>query len=244
MLSSYPLARRALFIDVDGTLVPLQERPEQVRFDSQLVQLLKQLHQQTQGAVALVSGRAHHDLKRLCGALRLTIASSHGAWLENAQQQELYRATVDESQHQQLYSALCQLTQVYEPVWVEQKTHGHAVHYRQAPQCEEALYQAMQTLRQHYPGYVLQPGKMVFEFKLSGVDKGQALQRLSQHQPFSQRYPVMVGDDLTDESAFNWVNQHGGLSIKIGEPGPNSCAQYFLATPQQLHSLLRSWLMP
>lgn len=37
-----------------------------------------------------------------------------------------------------------------------------------------------------------------------------------QHAPFASRIPVLVGDDAMDESAFEFVNDRGGISIKAG----------------------------
>src|SRR3546814_18345410 len=63
---------------------------------------------------------------------------------------------------------------------------------------------------------ILQPGKMVFELRPHGIDKGTALRAFMRDAPFAGRLPIMVGDDLTDAAAFIAARQMGGYGIKIG----------------------------
>ncbi|MCD0505168.1 trehalose-phosphatase, partial [Bordetella petrii] len=84
----------------------------------------------------------------------------------------------------------------------------------------------------HPDDFDVQPGKMVFELRPRGVDKGAALRALMKTAPFAGRWPLMIGDDLTDEAAFIAARELGGQGIKIG-PGP-SAAGWRLDSPQAL----------
>ncbi|WP_434934025.1 trehalose-phosphatase, partial [Luteimonas sp. SDU101] len=70
--------RWALFLDVDGTLVPFADDPEQVYVSPRLVDRLGALSSAMDGAVALVSGRHVDVLDRLFAPLRLAAAGLHG----------------------------------------------------------------------------------------------------------------------------------------------------------------------
>ena len=47
-------------------------------------------------------------------------------------------------------------------------------------------------------------------------DKGSGIAALLATPPFSGRTPVFIGDDLTDESGFLFVNAQGGISVRAG----------------------------
>ena len=69
-------------------------------------------------------------------------------------------------------------------------------------------------------------GKMVFELKPPGVDKGGAIAAFMQEPPFRGRQPVFAGDDVTDEAGFTIVNQLGGIAIRIGADQQATAAPY------------------
>jgi trehalose 6-phosphate phosphatase len=116
-----------------------------------------------------------------------------------------------------------------------------ALHYRNAPTREAAARVAAEQLAERFSdGYVLQPGKMVFEIKPKGVDKGRALAAFLDEPPFAGRMPVFAGDDLTDEKGFAVVNARGGLSIKVG--AGETSARTRLDSVDALHEQIASWL--
>lgn len=68
-----------------------------------------------------------------------------------------------------------------------------------------------------YVDYVcLQVGKMVVEFKLCGVSKGDVVYMLMIELLFMGCIVLFVGDDLIDESVFDVVNVLDGWLIKVG----------------------------
>jgi len=231
-------ARAAWFLDFDGTLVELAETPDQVRVEAEVVDMVRDLERASRGAVAFISGRRIADIDRLFAPLRLPVAGQHGAerrgaggrlhqYPENGQgigtMHALLRAWVGQSPG----------------LLLENKGSTLAVHYRRAPELAETLGTFMlELVARTHGGYCLQGGKMVFEIRPSGIDKGTAVLEFIREPPFIGRMPVFVGDDITDESAFAAVLSLGGTAVKVG--GGDSIAPWRLQGVADVHAWIRS----
>ena len=82
------IAAAGLFLDFDGTLVALAERPDGVVVDKALVALLVRLGERLGGRVAIVSGRSLEQLDGMIGAEArgLALVGSHGIEIRRAGQ--------------------------------------------------------------------------------------------------------------------------------------------------------------
>ena len=80
---------------------------------------------------------------------------------------------------------------------------------------------------------------MVAEFKQAHHDKGNGIAALLARPPFLGRRPVFIGDDLTDESGFSFVNTQGGISVRVGPAGVASEAHYRLPDPASVRAELQ-----
>ena len=67
-------SRHSLFVDFDGTLVPLVDHPDLVRADAELLDLLAALNIRFPRRLALVSGRSLEKLYRMIGPITGDIA--------------------------------------------------------------------------------------------------------------------------------------------------------------------------
>lgn len=111
----------------------------------------------------------------------------------------------------------------------EDKGGALAVHFRQARDQAAAVRDFLQQQCERLDhDFHLQPGKDVCELKPFGRDKGRAVRAFMDEPPFAGRTPVCVGDDDTDEHAFEAVNALGGFSVRVGSPGTPTRAQYRL----------------
>jgi trehalose 6-phosphate phosphatase len=224
------------FLDLDGTLVDIVERPALVRIDAALHDLLRRLMALTGGAVALISGRALADIDRLFSPLRLPAAGQHGlerrdAWgavhVFNARPASLRKAA----------ASLQQWVVQYPALELENKGMTFALHYRRAPHLAPAVASVMQQLLGTLgDGFELLHGKMLVEIKPAGKNKGTVIAEFMQEAPFKTRVPVYVGDDTTDECAFARVNQMRGHTLKVGDGATD--ARWRLA---DVHAV-RAWL--
>ncbi|MEI7035883.1 trehalose-phosphatase [Fulvimonas yonginensis] len=231
-----PDQRWALFLDVDGCLLEFVDDPAAVVVSDSLRRLLQALHDRLDGALALVSGRAVHDLDRLFGRPSWALAGLHGYELryDDGSHREI---AVDPVAEARMREAVQALAARMDGVQLEDKHQAIALHCRRAPQRLPALLAAARALAADLPGYELQPGNLVVEFKPAGMDKGRVVEELMQRPPFAGRAPVYLGDDLTDEHAFAAVNRLGGLSVRIGMREPSQ-ARFTLPSPDAVHAWL------
>ena len=92
------------------------------------------------------------------------------------------------------------------------------LHYRLAPHAEKAIYEAVSLIRADLPNAPIEilPGKCVCEIKQAGFDKATGVHELITHEPFRGRYPIFIGDDVTDKSVFAAMPSLGGLAFSVG----------------------------
>jgi trehalose 6-phosphate phosphatase len=208
------LGRCAFFFDFDGTLAEIQPRPELVFISGALHASLDRLAARC--PVAVISGRPLSQLDDFLDPLRLPCAGVHGVERRTAQG-EVQQLSLDHVQLRQIERELTAACASFPALLLESKGVSFALHYRQAPELAEVARDLADEFVARYPQVLaVQPGKCVFELKPKGASKGEVIRRFMQEPPFSQRMPVFLGDDLTDEAGFAAVNAMGGLSVKVG----------------------------
>jgi trehalose 6-phosphate phosphatase len=226
------------FLDIDGTLLDIADRPEEVRVKPRELKLLEELRDAAGGALALVSGRSIAVLDELFQPLRLPVAGQHGAERRDAEGRMHRRPGPS---LESVFSRIARFARRHDGLVVEDKGQSVALHYRLAPQLADAAQAAVRrAVADAGPGIEVQDGKMVFEVKPAGCDKGKAIAAFVREAPFAGRLPVFLGDDVTDELGFRVVNRLGGHSIKIGIGA--SAARWRLADPAEARAWLRAWL--
>lgn len=205
----------AFFLDLDGTLIELAARPDEVQVDGALLQLVERLALVSGGAVALVSGRSLADLDGYLQGLQVTAAGQHG--LERRHLGVLRHADAAAALPlTEVRRVLQDLVTAHRELQLEDKGMSLALHYRGAPRLASWLHHKVRRAVAAHPGLAVMAGKRVLEVKPAGVDKGGAIAAFLAEAPFAGRRPVFVGDDTTDEYAFGVVNRMGGISIKVG----------------------------
>ena len=227
----------ALLLDVDGTLLEFADDPAAVCVDPALHALLRALHRALGGALALVSGRQLADIDRLFGEPDWVAVGLHGLQQRDADG-AVHAQAINPAQRSRLQRAVRELAARHPAVRVEDKGAAIALHCRQMPALWPTLQAACLALLPTLPGYELQPGNLVLEFKPVGSDKGQAVRDLLATPWGAGRMPVYLGDDLTDEHAFAVVNASAGLSVRVGMRTP-TLAHFTLPGPSAAHAWLQ-----
>jgi trehalose 6-phosphate phosphatase len=206
----------AFFIDFDGTLVAIAPEPHLVEVEPRVPELLRGLGERYGKAVAIVTGRSLRVVDRFLAPLELPTAAEHGSVRRDAAGR-VHEDAGPSEMVEAVANRLEPLVQSNAGLLLERKKTSVALHYRQRPDLAEACATAVKDVASDAPEFVILPGKMVFELRPKGVDKGMAVQAFLGEAPFRGRVPVYAGDDVTDEHAFAVVNEAGGVTIKIGD---------------------------
>lgn len=222
----------AVFLDLDGTLCHFSSDPARVALDVGQAEVLRRLALRLGGALCVLSGRAGHDLDRLLQGLPVQRLGAHG--LDPADVADGATRVALE----QAAEALDTIAAAHPGSWLERKPSGCALHYRDAPQHAERLTRAVRRASDRWPALRLLEGRRVLELLPRKANKGRALRRLMQREPFAGRTPVVAGDDVTDEDAFVAARALGGFGIAVG-PRRSPAARFRLRDPDALNAWLR-----
>jgi trehalose 6-phosphate phosphatase len=227
----------ALFLDFDGTLVAIANRPDEVRLDPKTQEALAQLNELLAGALAIITGREIAAVDRFLEPLRLSIAGVHGLMRRDAQG-KTYASAFDSRLPAAIEQAVRPLLAKHPGLLVERKYGALALHYRAHPELEQASIEAIENAVGELQAIEIKRGKMVVEVKAIGGDKGAAVADFLKEKPFAGRRPVFAGDDVSDEDAFVVVNARDGISIKVG-PGTTRASFRAAGTAEFLEWLRR-----
>jgi trehalose 6-phosphate phosphatase len=228
----------AVFFDFDGTLSDIVENPEAARLVSGAAEALTTLSAQC--PVAILSGRDLADVRQRIGLPGIWYAGSHGFELTGPDDTHHENAEAAASIPVLEHAAAELANQLgYIPgVVVEHKRFGVAVHYRNAARDRVgAVAAAVRSVGQHTALRVT-TGREVIELRPDiDWDKGKTLQWVLDHirddgQP-GPLLPIYLGDDITDEDAFDAVHQDGiAILVRHNDDGDRAtAANYALDNP-------------
>lgn len=211
------LSQTCLFLDIDGTIAPIVARPDQVGPVAGRTALLRALSVRLEGRLAVISGRAIPDIDRIVEGAVTAVAGVHG----------LQRRSADGRIHQAqphpgldvVRGRLAEFAAGRPGVLVEDKGLSIAIHYRAEPEAGDPINTAARRIATEN-GLGVQAGDQVVELRTPGQDKGDAIRAFMTEAPFAGGRPVFVGDDLTDEPAFETAARMGGYGLLVGPARP------------------------
>jgi len=190
-----------LVTDVDGTISPIVDVPDEARVTPRNLELLAKLQAQLT-LTAVISGRALEDVHQRIGLPGLVYVGNHG--MESWQGGEVHVSPVAAAYRDNLSAAEPEIKQLMvEGMRFEDKGATLSVHYRQTRDPERVakeLTPSMQEIAEKH-GLHLTQGRMVYEFRPPvKIDKGTAFEELVKtHQLEAAFY---LGDDTTDVAVF------------------------------------------
>jgi len=211
------LSETAVLLDIDGTLLDFAPTPREVWVPPGLAKTLHRLHQRTNGALALVSGRSLNDIDLIFAPDQFPAVGGHGAEMRLQADSEAVAAHAPPLD-KELKRRLAAIARLSPGILLEDKGYSLALHFRLAPRAEKAIYEAVSLIRADLPNAPIEvlPGKSVCEIKHSGFTKASGVLELMTHEPFKGRRPFFIGDDVTDESVFAIMPDLDGLAFSVG----------------------------
>jgi trehalose-phosphatase len=236
-------SRMALFLDFDGTLVPIRKDPEQCHLSSDTKRLLESILGSGKAMVVILSGRSLSDLRKRLTVRGAFYAGSHGIEISVPgirfvhQSANLKRPAIN-----LILQNLKEELRSCEGVRIEEKPYSFALHYRNAaretvPLVREALYRMIKSNPAYRRSFTILRGKKVLELLPSVTwNKGEAalyiMGRLN-----GNYLPICVGDDTTDESLFRTF-YGSGITIRVG-CSRKTAAEYYLKGQWEIPLLLQ-----
>lgn len=224
------------FLDYDGTLAPIVDKPMEAYPHPDVPALLQAID--AQHPVYIVTGRHISHVAELMPEPELDAIGLHGT--QEGRLGGEPRSLISQRTLEAIASMRETLPEI-EGVVVEEKGETFAVHYRDVAD-EQQVLEKLRTWVADLPASLeVIWGKKVAELRPAGSNKGVAVRRISAEHP--GRTPVYLGDDVTDEDAFEALAtlecDRQAVTIKVGD-GPTS-ARYRLDGPEDVVAYLRSY---
>jgi trehalose 6-phosphate synthase/phosphatase len=233
-------AKRLLFLDYDGTLVPFTNRPLEARPPESLLALLEKLTARSDQQVVLVSGRPRRQLDNWLGQISgLWLAAEHGAVVRDpgASGWTPLRATVPMGWKSRVQPVLDHFVDRTPGSFVEEKEYSLVWHYRMSdPEFGDWLANELAaTLEDLLTETELRAvrGQKAIEVRLAWANKGEIVSRMEGLWPADFR--LAIGDDRTDEDLFERLPPEA-WTIHVGQG--QSLARFRLESPAAVVGLL------
>ncbi len=231
--------RPAVFLDYDGTLTPIVDRPEDAIISESMREAVRGLAGRC--PVCVVSGRDRRVVQGLMGIDDLIVAGSHGfdIWSPAGGAIQREEGAGFGDLLDRVKARVREEAASIEGALVEPKKTSVAAHYRLVAEEERPKVKEIvdAVLAEHPDDLKVTPGKMVYEIQPRiDWDKGKAVLYLLEALDLDRDevVPIYLGDDITDEDAFEALADRG-LGIFVGHASDPEVAGRTTAADYVLH---------
>lgn len=221
------LTEKRVFIgfDRDGTLVPYADHPDEAILDECVKLQIEKLSLLPNVTVAIISARSIAQLGRdMRGSTdRLILAGNYGLEISFPDHSEFLHpdAVRLKKTLRKLKLELFKKLPTLGTVIIEDHGLSICVHYHRTEMSERReVIQAVTIFAKLYPELTFINLATSFEIMpAKNWNKGSALDIIESKVGFDQDDWSLLyfGDSVSDEPAFSWINNRGGISVRIGE---------------------------
>ncbi|MGH7978326.1 MAG: trehalose-phosphatase, partial [Limisphaerales bacterium] len=233
--------QRALLLDYDGTLVPFASDPKFAQPDTELMDLLTALANDTANRLVIISGRGRRDLEQWFGRLPVSLVAEHGVWTRRDGNEWRLFKTMSSEWKERVRPILQLFVDRLPGAMLEEKEYSLAWHFRQAD--PDQASQRAKELLDDLSGYTrnidiqVLEGNKVIEIRNTGVNKGTAaMEWLNGGNP---DFVLGIGDDWTDEDMFRALPE-SAHSVRVGMAA--TAARYYLGSHAAVRRTLREMI--
>lgn len=237
-----------LFLDYDGTLSPIARTPAEAHMPDRTKELLFKLSKLPSCKIAIISGRALNDVSRRVGLKNIIYVGNHGFEIKGPKIK--FRSPVSRKYRKVLKGIRVKLKRDLSPfkgVFIEDKGYCLALHYRLANENDISAIASkfyFATFIDEFRNNVqIKSGKMTREIRPPILwNKGMAALWLLEQQSSVMKskdmrvIPIYIGDDLTDEDAFQ-ILRNRGLTVFVGKPNSTK-ARFYLKDSEEVEKFL------
>jgi trehalose 6-phosphate phosphatase len=231
-----------LFLDYDGTITPIHKTPSEAILAPDTIHILQQLLQLPNVRVTIVTGRSMKDIQRFIPFEDIRLIANHGFQIYQDKTEWIHPdAQSSQLKMHELQDILNKSLESFPKAYVEGKQFTLSIHYRNAaaqdvPYIKELTLKAISSFD---PKLVITEGKEVIEVRPPVKwGKGHAVRKIlnaNSYPPNSMK--IYIGDDMTDEDAFQ-VLKTSGITIHVGET-PDTKAQYYVDNVKEVLQILK-----
>lgn len=210
---------RLVILDYDGTLKNFVRLPAVWAGAPTLRarRVLKNLTEQPNTTVAIVSGRPRRALMQWFGSYNVELAAEHGAWTRFGKkwQKVANEFRKDKKRIKQIMEAYTERTAGSA---IEEKEYGIVWHYINVE--PDLAYKRAHELRHDLAAEFdedelsINLGQNILEVKPKHINKGNVVSELVQR--YGADFVLCAGDDYTDEDMFAALPEADAVTIKIG----------------------------
>lgn len=231
-----------LFFDFDGTLVPIQDSPARCLLSPRTKSQLEKVSLSEKVSMAILSGRSVNDIIKRIQIQGIYFGGNHG--LEISGPNLIYchpDALYGKRAIDRMLKKIEKKISTISGALIERKRFGFSLHYRMADADGKGLikkifYEIIADSTDPQAFSVLRGKKVLEVVPRVKWDKGKAAMFLLQNKK-KEYMPIYVGDDVTDEAAFDALRVRG-VTIRVGR-SKKTKAEYYLKGQWEIERFLR-----